>query len=120
MANKREFKKSVEALGATICEEMMATYYNVENADRDAIAKSIEKVLVAVTRAKDNANVSFDRGVKAFESKEEYAKTKAKFFKALFVKVNEELAQEINDALNVFNKALPEEIKQQNKAAVAE
>ncbi len=119
MANKREFKKDVEALGATICEEMMATYYNVENVDRDEIAKSIEKVLFAITQAKDNANVSFDRGVKAFGSKEEYSKAKTKFFKSLFIKINEELAEKLNDALAVFNKALPEEIKQQNKEAAA-
>lgn len=119
MANKRNFKKDVEAVGAELCEEMMATYYNVENADRDAIAKSIEKVLFAVTKAKDNSNVYFDRGHKAFESIEDYTKAKKNFFKTLFDKIHEDFASEINEALKIFNSALPSEIKEQNKAAVA-
>ncbi|MBD5236763.1 MAG: hypothetical protein HDS62_04395 [Bacteroidales bacterium] len=120
MANKREFKKYVDALAASACDEMMYSFHTVEGADKDAIAKAIEKVLVAANKARMNANIFFDRGVKAFENKEEYAKAKEAFFKALFEKVTTEFSEEVTSALKEFNAALPAEEKAKNKEAVAE
>lgn len=120
MANKREFKKYVDALGASIIDEMISTYYNVENADRDKIAEAMEATLGAIGKAKNNANVFFDKGEKAFENAEEYSKAKKAFFKALFDKINTEFSEEINAALKIFNAALPAEEKARNKAAAAE
>lgn len=42
MANKREFKKYVETVGASVCEAMMATYYNEPSVDKKEITKAIE------------------------------------------------------------------------------
>lgn len=120
MANKREFKKYVDALGAAACNEMMESFYTVKDADKDAISKAIEKVLLATNKARMNANIFFDKGVKAFADKKEYVKAKDAFFKALFDKVTTEFTEEINDALKDFNAALPAEEKERNKAAVAE
>lgn len=120
MANKREFKKFVESLGASVCDEIMIAYYNVENADKDALAKAIQKVIVAVESARVNSNVHFDRGVKAFADKAEYSKAKKEFYKALFKKVSKEFASELEGALKEFNAALPAEEKERNKAAAAE
>ena len=120
MANKREFKKYVDALAAAACDEMMYSYYTVEGADKDAIAKAIEKVLVASEKARMNSNVYFDRGVKAFESEEAYIKAKREFFKALFKKVSGEFSTDMDAAIKEFNAALPAEEKARNKAAVAE
>ena len=120
MANKREFKKYVDALGAAACDEMMYSYYNVEGADKDAISKAIEKVLLATNKARMNSNIFFDRGVKAFADKKEYVKAKEAFFKALFEKVSTEFSEEVNTALKDFNAPLPATEKQKNKEAVSE
>ncbi|MDE5806934.1 MAG: hypothetical protein K2H76_02370, partial [Muribaculaceae bacterium] len=120
MANKREFKKYVDALGASACEEMMYAYHTVEQADKDAISKAIEKVLLATNKARMNANIFFDRGAKAFADRKEYAKAKENFFKALFEKISNEFNDEVNAALKDFNAALPAEERERNKAAVAE
>ncbi len=120
MANKREFKKYVDALGASACNEMMEAYYSVKGADKDAIAKAIEKVLLATNKARMNSNIFFDKGAKAFGDMKEYAKAKEAFFKALFDKVSTEFSEEIDAALKDFNAALPAEEKEKNKAAVAE
>lgn len=119
MANKREFKKSIDAIGGAVCNEMMIAYYNVEGADKNAISASIEKVLAAVVKAKDNANVFFDKGVKAFADKAEYTKSKAAFFKALFSKIHTEFGEELNIAVKEFNKAIPADVKKTNKEASA-
>lgn len=117
MANKREFKKFVDALGASVCDEMMYSYYNVEGADKKAISAAIEKVILAINRARENSNIFFDKGVKAFDDKKAYAKAKEEFFKALFHKVSTEFSAELDNALKDFNAALPESEKAKNKAA---
>ncbi|MDE5713017.1 MAG: hypothetical protein K2I16_05265 [Muribaculaceae bacterium] len=120
MANKREFKKYVEAVGASACEAMMATYYNVEDADKEAIIKSMEQLLGAVGAAQSNANVTFDKGVKAFGDIKEYSKAKKDFYKKLFIKINEDFSKELDAALKVFNAAIPQEVKEQYKKYIAQ
>lgn len=115
MANKREFKKYADALGASIIDEMISAYYNVEGADRDNIAKAMESVLGAIGKAKNNANITFDRGPKSFDSLEAYSKAKKEFYRSLFDKIETEFSEEVNEGLKLFNAALPAEEKARNK-----
>lgn len=118
MANKREFKKYVNALGASIANEIACAYDCVESADREALQAAFGKVLGAVGSSKSKANIFFDRGHKAFSSMEEYSKSKRAFFKSLFRKIESDFDAEIKEALKTFNAALPESEKAANKAAV--
>ncbi len=102
MANKREFKKYVDAIGASVIDEMIAAYYNVEKSDK----------------AKNNSNVTFDRGEKAFGDKKEYVTAKKNFYKSLFDKIFTEFDEETGAALKEFNAAIPEEVKMMNKESV--
>ena len=117
MANKREFKKYADALGASVIDEMISAYYNVKDVDREKVAKSMEMVLGAIGKAKNNANVTFDKGVKAFPDLKAYSVAKKNFFKSLFDKIETESGEEVNQALHIFNSALPEEEKSRNKEA---
>lgn len=116
MASKRDFKKYVDQLGSVVVDEMVSAYYNVKEVDRDKVSQAIEKVLGAIGRAKCNSNVFFDRGEKAFESKEAYSKAKKAFFVALFDKIITDFNEEVNQALKVINEALPESERERNKA----
>lgn len=118
--NKRDFKKYADALGASVVEEMIYYYYNVEGVDKDKIAKAMEKVLGAVGKAKNNANVFFDRGARSFESLQAYSKAKRTFFRQLFKKIENEFDAEVNEGVKLFNEAIPEQVRQQNKALAAE
>lgn len=119
MPNKREFKKYVDALGASVIEEMMVAYYNAEGADREAISVAVGKVISAIEDAKCKANIFFDRGPKAFASMKEYSKEKRDFFRALFYKIESEFGAEVHSALKDFNGALPESVKKAQKEAAA-
>jgi len=119
MANKRDFKKSIDAIGAAVCNEMMIAYYNIEGSDKNAIATAIEKVLNAVVKAKDNANVYFDKGVKAFDDYVSYSKAKNNYFKMLFKKIHTEFGEELNAAVKEFNNAIPADVKMANKELAA-
>lgn len=117
MANKRTFKKCVQAVGASAYEAMMTSYYNVEGADKESIIKAVEKLAGAVATARSNSNVFFDKGHKAFGSMQEYSKAKSDFFKKLFAKINDDFAKELDESLKIFNAAIPAQSKELNKEA---
>lgn len=115
--NKREFKKNVQGIGDVACAQMVDIYECNQNIDRVKVADAIEKVISAVAAAKTNADVTFDKGVKAFESLSEYSKAKKTFYRQLFKKINEDFYKDLDEAVKQFNEAVPEEVKQENKAA---
>ena len=114
--NKRDFKKYVESVGDSACAQMVDIYETVDNIDKTKVTNAVEKVLGAVAAAKSNADVTFDKGVKAFDNLEAYSKAKKTFFKQLFAKINEDFYKELDEAIKEFNAAVPEEVKAENKA----
>ncbi|MCM1153252.1 MAG: hypothetical protein NC328_06335 [Muribaculum sp.] len=118
MANKRQFKKTADLLGAQLCETMMTAYVNVPEADKKQIGEAIGKVLQTVETAQRNANTFFDRGVKAFPDHQQYSKAKRDFFKALWKRIYKDFNEGVEAALKQFNAALPEDVKKAQKAAV--
>lgn len=113
--NKRDFKKYVESLGDSACAAMVDVYETKENADKEKIANAVEKVISAVAAAKTNADITFDKGVKAFDNLKEYSKAKKAFFKQLFKKIYDDFYAELDEAVKEFNSAVPEEVKKENK-----
>lgn len=112
MANKRDLKKYVEAVGAMLVEEMLFAYVNVDKADKEAISAAIGIVLSAVKEARTNANVFFDRGIKSYDNPTDYKKEKAVFFKSLFDKIDKDFSGAVDASLKQFNGALPAEVKE--------
>ena len=115
--NKRDFKKYVESVGDSACASMIDVYETVENVDKQKVADAVEKVIAAVAAAKTNADITFDKGVKAFDSLAEYSKAKKKFFKQLFEKIYKDFYTDLYEAVKEFNAAVPEEVKADNKKA---
>lgn len=118
MANKREFKKYTAALGSAVCEDMMMAYYNVKGIDKAAVEEAVAQVIAAIETANANANVFFDKGAKAFESRQVYTAAKKKFFIALFDKIIADFSASIDEAMKKFNAAVPAAVKEENKKAV--
>lgn len=116
--NKRDFKKYVENVGNSACMAMADVYDTNEKVDKSKIADAVEKVISAVAAAKANADITFDKGVKAFDNLQEYSKAKKDFYRKLFKKIYEDFYNELNDAVKEFNSAIPEEVKAENKEAV--
>lgn len=114
--NKQQFKKAVEEVGASICNEMMAVYYNVKGADQDKISNAVAKILGATGAAKANANRFFGKGRKEFAGEQEYKKAKQAYYSQLFKKIHADFNAEISAALKLFNEAVPKEVKDAQKA----
>ena len=117
--NKRDFKKYVESLGDSACASMVDIYDTYDKVDKEKVANAIEKVISAVAAAKTNADITFDKGVKAFDNIVEYSKAKKDFYKKLFKKIYEDFYKELDEAVKEFNSAVPAEVKEENKAAKA-
>lgn len=115
--NKRDFKKYVESVGDSACASMAEVYDTVENVAKDKVADAVEKVICAVAAAKANADVTFDKGVKAFDNLKEYSKAKKAFYKSLFKKVYDDFYKDLQEAVKEFNAAVPQDVKEENKAA---
>lgn len=116
--NKRDFKKYVESVGDSACASMVDVFDTTENIDKEKVANAVEKVIGAVAAAKSKADITFDKGVKAFDSLKEYSKAKTSFFKQLFKKISDDFVKELEEAVKEFNAALPAEVKSENKASV--
>ena len=115
--NKRDFKKYVESVGDSALASMVDVSETVESVDKAKVANAVEKVISAVAAAKTNADITFDKGVKAFNNLAEYSKAKKAFFKQLFTKIYDDFYKDLDEAVKEFNSAVPEEIKAENKAA---
>ena len=115
--NKRDFKKYVEAVGDSACASMVDVCDSYENVDRSKAADAVEKVIAAVAAAKSNADITFDKGMKAFDNIVEYSKAKRAFFRQLFDKIYKDFYTQLDEAVKEFNTAVPEEVKAENKAA---
>lgn len=118
MANKREFKKSVEALCAALVDEMSMSYYMAADKDRDLISEAITKVLNAMEVARKDSNVLFKKGVRDFDNIAAYNEAKKKFYKENYDNAIAKFNDSIGEALKDYNKAIPETEKEANKASV--
>lgn len=107
MANKREFKKSVEALSSALVDEMMVSFYNVKDADQEKISNAISAIVEAMGKAVKTSNALFHKGVKEFENIEAYNKAKTDFTKEKYHKAIEEYNDALTEALKVYNEAMP-------------
>lgn len=117
MSNKREFKKSVEAVGAALIDEFMIAYCNMEGIDKERVQKAVMLILGATAEAKNNANVFFDKGRSSFEDAREYSRAKHQFFTALFNKITDDFNAAVSESLKEFNAAVPESVRKQNQEA---
>ena len=116
--NKRDFKKYVERIGESAISSMVDVYDSVENVDKEKVINAVERIIGAIESAKSNADVTFDKGLKAFESVKEYSKAKKAFFKQMFNKIYDDFFTELEEAVKEFNAAVPDEVKEENKKAL--
>ena len=108
MANKRDFKKSVEALSSALVDEMMASYYNEKNADREKISQAITKIVAAMGKAKRETGKVFGKGVKEFENLDAYNKAKSLHTKEKYDAAIAGYNEALGEALKAYNEAMPD------------
>lgn len=112
MANKREFKKYVNAVCDNIISDMTYASLTLEGVDTKAIDDCCIDILKAGSLAIMKSNVKFDKTERAFDNKADYNKAKFHFFRELYKKTNKEFAASLNEAIKKFNTAVPSAAKE--------
>lgn len=107
MANKRQFKKSLDALSSALVDEMMASYYNVKDADREKISQAITKIVAAMGKARKDSGKLFGKGVKEFENLAAYNKAKTLHTKEKYDAAIAGYNEALGEALKAYNEAMP-------------
>lgn len=107
MANKREFKKSVDALSSALVNEMMASLYNVKEADTLKLNEAISKIAQAMVAAKKDTSKLFDKGLKDFNNLSEYNAAKAKHTKEKYKEAIAKYNEALGEALKSYNEGMP-------------
>lgn len=107
MANKRQFKKSLEALSSALVSEMMAALYNEKVADSDKINEAISKIAGAMLKAKNDTSLLFGKSMKEFENLKAYNKAKSEFTKEQYQKAVADYNESLEAALKAYNEGMP-------------
>lgn len=109
--NKREYKKAVSSLGAGMCVEIFNIGTTTKDADTAVMRSCMDKVWNAMLTARHEANDTFGKKERDFETRGEYLRARKAFNKQLFKDLNERFAQTLKEALSEFNAALPKTAK---------
>lgn len=107
MANKREFKKSVEELTAALVDEMMISYYNEKEADKEKISQAITKIISAMEKSKSSVATAFNKKIRDFENVAAYNKEKSKYIKEKYTAAIAEYNKDLGEALKDYNEGMP-------------
>lgn len=107
MANKRQFKKSVDALSSALVNEMMAALYNEKAADTKKINEAIAKIAGAMVSAKKETNTLFGKGLKEFDNLQAYNKAKAAHTKQKYREAIAKYNDALGEALKAYNEGMP-------------
>lgn len=108
MANKREFKKSVDALSSALVNEMMASLYNMKEANSEKINEAISKIASARVKARKETNKLFDKGAKEFANLKEYNKAKSLFTREKYDQAIARYNDALAEALKAYNEGMPQ------------
>lgn len=107
--NKREYKKAVQALGASLCVEIFTIGNAAKDMNPELVQECMNNVYCGMTKAKRGANTIFPKREKDFATKGEYLKAKRDFFRNLYVDLSAEYSAVIDTTLKGFNAALPKQ-----------
>lgn len=107
MANKRQFKKSLEALSSALVNEMMANMYNEKEADSKKINEAITKVVGAMLKAKQDTSVLFGKGMKEFAHLKDYNNAKSLHNKEKYRQAIANYNEALGEALKLYNEGMP-------------
>lgn len=119
MANKRQLKKYIRYVSGDIASEILVASAFDSRIDRAKVEEIIRAIAKAQTQALDHCSFSFDRAVKDFETPAAYRKARHAYNKMAFDKVGTEFRQAVEAIVKEMNEALPQQVKDENKKALA-
>ena len=117
MANKRDLKKQVKYICGDLATECMLAAEYVKGVVPAEMHKIVAEIASLQTSALASATFGFDKTEAEFESKAAYNKARTSYNKKAFAALREKFNNKVQDIVKQMNAALPQAVKDANKAA---
>lgn len=118
--NKRQLKKQIQGLCAGLAVDTVIASDYIPSMNPDQVAALVADAAKAQTQSLRRLSLSFDKTPRDFETRREYRKARAAYFKAAFAKLRSDLNAEADKIVSTLNSALSEQDKEVNKAKATE
>lgn len=117
MANKRDLKKQVKKICGNMATECLIAAQYVKGVEPKKMYAIVNKLAELQSHALTNISFDFDKVPSEFASMQEYRKAKESYFKQAYTAFREKFNGRIQEIVKEMNAALPQEVKDANKAA---
>ncbi|MDE6628426.1 MAG: hypothetical protein K2K36_03550 [Muribaculaceae bacterium] len=116
MANKRNLKKQVKYVCGDIATDCLIAGNYVKGVDPAVMRELVGKLAGLQDLTLKNISFAFDKAPRDFETRNEYNKARAAYFKKAYTSLREKFNARIQEIIKEMNAALPQEVKDANKA----
>lgn len=112
MANIRDLKRSIVAVCDDLATDaLIASVAFGDKVDAAKIDGIINEIMALQQDTLALTKISFDRSVKSFASKKEYADARRRYFKLAFTKLQKDFLDRSIEITKQLNDAVPEEVR---------
>lgn len=116
MANKRQLKKEIRFVCGDLAAEILMARAIYPGFDKDAVTKIINDIAHLQESAVSAVSFSFDKTPRDFADGAAYRKALHAYNKQAYAKLAEEFHKGVEAIVKEMNQAMPEEVRQANKA----
>lgn len=116
MANKRQLKKEIRFVCGDLAAEILMARAIYPGFDNDTVVKIINDIARLQESAVSAVSFSFDKTPRDFADGAAYRKALNAYNKKAYAKLAEEFHKGVEAIVKEMNKAMPEEVRQANKA----
>lgn len=119
MANKRNLKKQVKYVCGDIATDCLIAGNYVKGVDPKTMQALVGELASLQDKTLKNISFAFDKTPRDFETRQAYNKARAAYFHKAYTSLREKFNTRILEVVKEMNAALPEEVKEANKAEAA-
>lgn len=116
MANKRNLKKQIKYVCGDIATDCLIAGNYVKGVDTATMRELVGKLASLQDNTLKNISFAFDKAPRDFADRHAYNKARAAYFRTAFKSLRDKFNSRIQDIIREMNAALPQEVKDANKA----
>ena len=116
MANKRNLKKQVKYVCGDIATDCLIAGNYVKGVDKKTMQELVGKLASIQDNTLKNISFSFDKTPGDFENRHAYYAARKAYYKKAFASLKDKFNDRIQEIIKEMNAALPQEVKDANKA----
>ena len=116
MANKRDLKKQIKYVCGDIATDALIAGSYVKGVDRKVMSEIVGKLADLQATALQNASFAFDKVESDFENAHAYHTARKAYYRKAYASLRQKFSTKVQEIVKEMNAALPQEVKDANKA----